>query len=442
MACYSLEKIHCATWQSNHTVKSKSARLLVFRALFCKDASTPLQLWWSGKSNLNISCAQRIVKNYIAIDGEPFEFAKNGMGTHDCKLEGKCNETAGRDGAQFWRKRTSSFPNIQCVGSRILGERKVVHFSFASTVTRGMQIFYFAQINSANHFSIHGAVADWCDELAHQIPGRSSSSIDKIDRVVTKRNSQICRKHKIDSNLRNSGIHGESCFWTMASGQSTTWMMDFGGKTGACREYTPPPDHDDSEPVGWIRGFTMIGPSHPDQSHVLFWPIWNWSSRKSHVKWLIPLLDYDTQRTKPIRGWSFWTAARLPMTKRWQVVQSIEKSIATKQQEQSSPPVNHAAKTFIPIDQRMWKDILAVSYVKSESLAWRVSKVTRVSRHRGLHREYDGAIDWSSLLLVRRPRFSKMVLGISRIHNGWDLYIEEAARTRFQFCLDSNENLI
>ena len=34
----------------------------------------------------------------------------------------------------------------------------------------------------------------------------------------------------------------------------------FGGKkTGAFREYTLPRDHDDSDPVGWIRGFTKIG---------------------------------------------------------------------------------------------------------------------------------------------------------------------------------------
>ena len=34
----------------------------------------------------------------------------------------------------------------------------------------------------------------------------------------------------------------------------------FGCKTGACREYTLPRDHDDSEPVEWIRGFAKIGP--------------------------------------------------------------------------------------------------------------------------------------------------------------------------------------
>ena len=33
----------------------------------------------------------------------------------------------------------------------------------------------------------------------------------------------------------------------------------FGEKTGACKEYTQPRDHENSEPVGWIRGFAKIG---------------------------------------------------------------------------------------------------------------------------------------------------------------------------------------
>ena len=35
----------------------------------------------------------------------------------------------------------------------------------------------------------------------------------------------------------------------------------FGGKTRSCREYTLLRDHQDSEPIGWIRGDTKIGPT-------------------------------------------------------------------------------------------------------------------------------------------------------------------------------------
>ena len=57
---------------------------------------------------------------------------------------------------------------------------------------------------------------------------------------------------------------------------------------------------------------------------------------------------------------------------------SIEKSIATKQHEQSIPLASPPFKTFILIDQRKWNDIHAVSYVKREP-----KKVTYVSRHQG-----------------------------------------------------------
>ena len=33
-----------------------------------------------------------------------------------------------------------------------------------------------------------------------------------------------------------------------------------GGKTGSCREYTLPREDQDSEPIGWIREHTKIGP--------------------------------------------------------------------------------------------------------------------------------------------------------------------------------------
>ena len=47
------------------------------------------------------------------------------------------------------------------------------------------------------------------------------------------------------------------CFTIVSLGQCfrTIHNIDDG-----CREYTQPRAHDDSEPVGWIRGFTKIGP--------------------------------------------------------------------------------------------------------------------------------------------------------------------------------------
>ena len=60
------------------------------------------------------------------------------------------------------------------------------------------------------------------------------------------------------------------------------------------------------------------------------------------------------------------------------------------------------------IDQRKWKDILAVDHVDKGSLSFSVSKTkTRIPRHRDLHREADGApLLWNTLspLLCRECR--------------------------------------
>ena len=65
-----------------------------------------------------------------------------------------------------------------------------------------------------------------------------------------------------------------------------------------------------------------------------------------------------------------------------------------------------------------------------------------MSPHRGLHPEYDGAIDWSSLFpLPRRDIENEGARAFSDsqwlglIHRGSD-------KTRFQQCLDASENLI
>ena len=53
----------------------------------------------------------------------------------------------------------------------------------------------------------------------------------------------------------------------------------------------------------------------------------------------------------------------------------------------------------VSIYQQKWKDIPAVDYVDKGSLSYRVSKVmTKILRHNESYREYDGAIDWHTLL--------------------------------------------
>ena len=73
--------------------------------------------------------------------------------------------------------------------------------------------------------------------------------------------------------------------------------------------------------------------------------------------------------------------------------------VTTKQKEQLNPPVPSFSKMFVQIDQRKWKDIPAVDHVDEGSLSFRVSKtMTRILRHRGFHREDDGAMSWGYIV--------------------------------------------
>ena len=114
--------------------------------------------------------------------------------------------------------------------------------------------------------------------------------------------------------------------------------------------------------------------------------------------------------------------------------------MTTKQQEQSSIPMNSPSKTFIPIDQRKWKDIPAVDSVKEESAASRISKkVTTFSRHQEPHRAIDGAIDWCSMLPVLRREF-EIEGGVCSDSQWLDLK-HRGNKPRFQHCM-ANENLM
>ena len=60
-----------------------------------------------------------------------------------------------------------------------------------------------------------------------------------------------------------------------------------------------------------------------------------------------------------------------------------------------------------------------------------------MSRHEGLHREYDGAIDWCSLLPLLRQNFENEGAGDFSDSQWLSLKHRRSDKTRFQFCLDS-----
>ena len=80
----------------------------------------------------------------------------------------------------------------------------------------------------------------------------------------------------------------------------------------------------------------------------------------------------------------------------------------------------------------MWNDILAVEYVAEESLSLSVSKsMTRIQRHRGLHREVDGAMKWNTLLHMLCRYHSGALRWMNKMWNpdGFILYMRAKKAT-------------
>ena len=91
----------------------------------------------------------------------------------------------------------------------------------------------------------------------------------------------------------------------------------------------------------------------------------------------------------------------------------------------------------VPIDQQKWKDIPAVDYVDQGSLSFSDSKtMTRILRHRGLHRERDGAMDWDIWLLMLCREYGKALRWTN--HEWIDHLHRGSEKARFLRCLNSD----
>ena len=121
----------------------------------------------------------------------------------------------------------------------------------------------FRTITSVNQLSLYGAVAEMCEEYESD-RGRTGGP------VVRGQSSSSFVPSVIKTNMPlndDEPAHKEFLlqkYTTVEVGQyfMTKEFEDFSQFTDsvACREYTLPRDESFSEPKGWIRGNTKIGP--------------------------------------------------------------------------------------------------------------------------------------------------------------------------------------
>ena len=182
------------------------------------------------------------------------------------------------------RKRTPSLSSLEPTVQR--SAQKQRRWKILNTLLRWWGNDWNCTLTSVNQLSLYGAVAEMCEEYeshhertGRPVVGRQSSSsfvpsviktnvpLDSDDRahkdILLQRYGE--RIEKLSQQDRWSKICTDAGFLTTVEvGQysmtkETEEFSQFKDAV-ACREYTLPRDEDTSEPKGWIRGNTTIGP--------------------------------------------------------------------------------------------------------------------------------------------------------------------------------------
>ena len=180
----------------------------------------------------------------------------------------------------------------------------------------------------------------------------------------------------------------------------------------ACREYTLPRDEDSSEPKGWIRGNTKIGPVlevttcylqgkygveiriesvNKDHSH-------SWVRISHGLNKLVTNLnnkehDDNEQETSVMQFEDYALKSN--------VLAFASRSKAKAKPRRRTPACS--STRIVPINERSWTDIEPENY---SSIAYPVSKqLSTLLRHGDLPREEDGTIEFWRLKDYLRNEF-------------------------------------
>ena len=177
-----------------------------------------------------------------------------------------------------------SVPRVRCPEERSKAE-VVENYQYTSALMRERLKLFFRTIISVNQLSIYGAVSDLCEEYksCHVRTGRPvlagqsgplfvpRSSLMKTPTPSTDDPAQqdLLQKYqerveRLSQQNRVIKICTDAGFLTTVGVGQYFMTMDteeFSQFTEvACREYTLPRDEKSSDPKGWIRGNTKIGP--------------------------------------------------------------------------------------------------------------------------------------------------------------------------------------
>ena len=176
--------------------------------------------------------------------------------------------------------------------------------------------------------------------------------------------------------------------------------------TVACREYTLLRDDPASEPKGWIRGNTRIGPIlevTTSFQHFKFGvevriQAVNEDNSQSWVR-----ISYGTIRY--VKYYLKYDTQNLADTQEEEYVPTSSEVVAARSKTKAKPqPREYTGTTTIPLSERVWIDI---EPSKPDLESYNLSnKVINLLRHnQKLHRERDGAIQFYKIKFHLRDYF-------------------------------------
>ena len=218
-------------------------------------------------------------------------------------------------------------------------------------------------------------------------------------------------------------------FMTKDTGDSTQF------NTVACREYTLPRDEEGSQPKGWIRGNTKIGPVLEVTTSCLYGKhgveirIWSLSEENTH-SW-VRISHGSNQFVMDSNNNDTEVPEDQPKE---QALQLNVKGFA-KAKPQRREPDGYSPR-IIPMNARNWIDIEPGNHSLS---AYEVSKkVIHLLRHsQQVHREEDGAVHFWRIKENLQNQFPQ---SIHWSDDRWKACLAAAggANRRFQYCIDDS----
>ena len=208
--------------------------------------------------------------------------------------------------------------------------------------------------------------------------------------------------------------------------------------TVACREYTLPRDDPASQPKGWIRGNTRIGPILEVTTSFQHFKFGvevriqsvNEDNSQSWVR-----ISYGTIRY--VNNYIKYDTQSLADTQEEEYVPTSSGVVAARSKAKAKPqPRESTGTTTIPLSERVWVDI---EPSKQDLESYNLSKkVTNLLRHnQKLHREEDGAIQFYKIKFHLRDHHLP-------IQNWSDdrwiacLAAGGGSKRRYQYCSDSS----